>query len=117
MSSILGFIRRRLLAPTLATVPSMTVVVDSESSPELRRHDKYWLDDGSVVLRAQNDLYKVHRTLLYRHSRTLASLSSTDVPAEGANTVEGLPVVYIPDNLGVRSRDVEALLEHLYHDA
>ncbi|KAL6300226.1 hypothetical protein BKA93DRAFT_819564 [Sparassis latifolia] len=81
------------------------------SSP--RPHAKYWLDDGSLVIRTQNDLFKVHRTLLVRHSIVLSSLS------DGVQTVEdtdGCPIVHIPDELGVQSADLEALLEHLYHD-
>ncbi|KAI0353228.1 hypothetical protein OH77DRAFT_1407452 [Trametes cingulata] len=91
--------------------------------PALRRHARYWLDDGSLVVRAQDDVYKVHRTLLHRHSKVLAALppsSSADANAEEAGEsgkADGLVVVHIPDELEVKSEDFEALLEHLYHDA
>ncbi|KAI9065077.1 hypothetical protein FKP32DRAFT_1665636 [Trametes sanguinea] len=91
---------------------------DQTSYPTLRRHARYWLDDGSLVVRAQDDIYKVHRTLLDRHSKVLASLSpSKDGSDENKDAVDGLIVVHIPDELEVRSEDFEALLEHLYHDA
>ncbi|KAI8982947.1 hypothetical protein BD414DRAFT_464037 [Trametes punicea] len=84
----------------------------------LRRHARYWLDDGSLVVRAQDDIYKVHRTLLHRHSKVLASLSpSLDDTNDSKRTTDGLVIVHIPDELQVRSEDFEALLEHLYHDA
>ncbi|TFK82510.1 hypothetical protein K466DRAFT_666465 [Polyporus arcularius HHB13444] len=94
----------------------MTIHNDAENL-KLRKHDKFWLDDGSIVLRAQDDLYKVHRSLLHRHSKTLASLQALNSESVGRDTVDGLEVVHIPDELGVRSGDFEALLEHLYHDA
>ena len=89
---------------------------DGEKS-KLRKHDKFWLDDGSIVLRAQDDLYKVHRSLLDRHSNTLASLKTTNCAHAEGSTVDGLDVIHLPDELGVRSADFEVLLEHLYHDA
>ncbi|KAI0697299.1 hypothetical protein C8T65DRAFT_26069 [Cerioporus squamosus] len=89
---------------------------DNVMNPKLRKHEKFWLDDGSIVLRAQDDLYKVHRSLLHRHSKTLASLQPLHGEHAVRDTVDGLEVVHIPDELGVRSADFEALLEHLYHD-
>ncbi|KAJ8472470.1 hypothetical protein ONZ51_g8496 [Trametes cubensis] len=101
------------------TVTVSTTNADSQTTQfTLRRHARYWLDDGSLIVRAQDDIYKVHRTLLHRHSKVLASLSpAEDDSGEGRRTVDGLVVVHIPDELEVRSEDFEALLEHLYHDA
>ncbi|OSD08239.1 hypothetical protein PYCCODRAFT_1429301 [Trametes coccinea BRFM310] len=117
---------RHHLRPALA-MAAITVTVsttdtngaDTQSTyPTLRRHARYWLDDGSLIVRAQDDIYKVHRTLLDRHSKILASLrpSSNDTN-NNQQIVDGLVVVHIPDELEVRSEDFEALLEHLYHDA
>ena len=81
--------------------------------PQAKRHDKYWLDDGSMILRSQDILYKVHRTLLHRHSNLFRALSSCG----HAQIIDGVEVTTIPEELNVNSADVEALLEHLYHDA
>ncbi|KAI0672630.1 hypothetical protein C8Q78DRAFT_1020489 [Trametes maxima] len=129
-SSIAGFwsaLRRVLFARAVPAMSALTLTVattdaDSQdtrsSAPALRRHARYWLDDGSLIVRAQDDIYKVHRTFLHRHSKVLASLSpSVDASVEHEKTVDGLVVVHIPDELEVRSEDFEALLEHLYHDA
>ncbi|KAI0744062.1 hypothetical protein C8Q80DRAFT_1184827 [Daedaleopsis nitida] len=80
----------------------------------LRRHEKYWFDDGSLVLRAHNDIFKVHRTLLHRHSKTLASLSTSE--NDSTHHLDDVAVQHIPEHLDVRSQDVETLLQHLYHD-
>ncbi|CDO70332.1 hypothetical protein BN946_scf184843.g21 [Trametes cinnabarina] len=105
----------------LTVTVSTTKLNDANAQPTyptLRRHARYWLDDGSLVVRAQNDIYKVHRTLLDRHSKVLATLGpSTEGPDESKKTVDGLVVMHIPDELEVRSEDFEALLEHIYHDA
>lgn len=80
-----------------------------------RPHPKLWFEDGSLLLRAQDDLYKVHRTLLHRHSSILPSLtSSIDRHGDSASTSDGTPIVDVPE--GVQSGDLEMLLEHLYHD-
>ncbi|EIW53294.1 uncharacterized protein TRAVEDRAFT_154698 [Trametes versicolor FP-101664 SS1] len=97
------------------TVSTSTATTNTEQQHEIRRHARYWLEDGSLVVRAQDDFYKVHRTLLHRHSKVLAALGPS--PTDDGHTVDGLVVVHIPDALEVRSADFEALLEHLYHDA
>ncbi len=95
---------------------TLTVAGDTKSSSKLRRHNKYWLDDGSLILPTHDNLYKVHRTLLERHSRLLATLYPPDNLEERAKLVDGLVVVRIPDELQVRSGDLDILLEYLYHD-
>ncbi|KAH9851060.1 hypothetical protein C2E23DRAFT_886809 [Lenzites betulinus] len=99
---------------------TLTVSTSDETQPAIRRHARYWLEDGSLVVRSQDHFYKVHRTMLQRHSTVLGSLSpsaAADGSESTAKTVDGLVVVHIPDKLQVRSEDFEALLEHLYHDA
>lgn len=93
---------------------------DGDHPLALRRHPKYWLDDGSLIVRTQNDMYKVHRTLLHRHSSVLSSLAGSASQPQNRickqTAIDGCPIVHVPDELGVDSADFEALLEHLYHD-
>ncbi|KAI0827301.1 hypothetical protein BC628DRAFT_1502265 [Trametes gibbosa] len=100
---------------------TFTISTKDETQPAVRRHARYWLEDGSLVVRAQDDFYKIHRTMLHRHSKFLASLSPSPTKTERSDgavkTVDGLVVVHIPDELQVRSEDFACLLEHLYHDA
>ena len=71
--------------------------------------------------------FKVHRTLLSRHSRFFASLSSAphdeifgnDLSTSGSDTVvktQEFDHVVLEQRKEVRAGDVEALLQHLYHD-
>ena len=94
-----------------------TMASDLCTGPKLRRHSKYWLDDGSLILQTHDsNLYKVHRTLLDRHSRLLATLHQSEGLEKERNLVDGLVVLRIPEELEVGSGDLEVLLEHLYHD-
>lgn len=117
---IVGGLLRRSLPHYLFALTSFSIInmVDNVSdgaapNSNLRRHHKFWLDDGSLIVRAQNDLYKVHRTLLTRQSSRLASLAEGE-PHHAAATE--CPILHIPKEVGLESQDFEALLEHLYHD-
>jgi hypothetical protein len=93
----------------------------------VRNHPVYWLDDGSLVLDVEVQRFKVHRTLLSRHSRFFASLSSAphETSSGSGLTTSGSPTVVqsqefdyivLEQRKEVRAEDVEALLQHLYHD-
>ena len=110
------------------TGSSRGIEVQEESSI-IRNHPVYWLDDGSLVLDVEVQRFKVHRTLLSRHSRFFASLSSTSAPHEISGsgfTTNSSPtvvqtqgfdhIVLLEQRKEVRAEDVEALLQHLYHD-
>jgi len=85
----------------------------------LQKHPIYWFDDGSLALHIQNVLFKVHYSLLKRHSPYLASMDNVH-PKESIPKVNeiDIPVTYIlvGEDRRVSVRDVEALLEHMYHD-
>ena len=84
----------------------------------IRNHPIYWFDDGSLVLEVEVQRFKVHRTLLSRHSRFFASLSSVPHEISGSSShASGLSDhIVLEQRKDVRAEDVEALLQHLYHD-
>ncbi|KAF8171879.1 hypothetical protein BJ912DRAFT_1025103 [Pholiota molesta] len=77
-----------------------------------RRHPIYWFDDGSLILDVATYRFKVHHTLVSRHSRFFSALSANQ--KIGRFKHSRLHAVEI--TLKVRAEDVEALLQHLYHD-
>lgn len=85
----------------------------------LRKHPLYWFDDGSLILHIQDVLFRLHYSLLKRHSPYLASMDNIR-PIETIPIVNEIdkPSTYIlvSEDRGVSSRDTEALLEHMYHD-
>jgi hypothetical protein len=85
----------------------------------VRNHPVYWFDDGSLVLDVELQRFKVHRTLLSRHSRFFASLSSAPTTTDSSPTVvrtQECDHIVLEQRKEVRSEDVEALLQHFYHD-
>ena len=92
----------------------------------IRNHPIYWFDDGSLVLDVEVQRFKVHRTLLSRHSRFFASLpsipqacSGVDLTTNGSADIvktQGFDHIVLEQRKEVKAEDVEALLQHLYHD-
>ena len=56
-----------------------------------RRHPDLWFEDGSVVLCAEDTLFRVHMTLLSRHSVCFRDMFTIARPrSQCAQTVSGL---------------------------
>lgn len=89
----------------------------------IRNHPIYWFEDGSLVLDVEVQRFKVHRSLLSRHSKFFSTLIQNGQDAEeSATTLNHIHhcagarhVVLEPKQL-VKAMDVEALLGHFYHD-
>lgn len=89
-----------------------------------RKHPIYWFDDGSVILDVEVYQFKVHHTLVARHSRFLSDLSAKKIAPEmingedkGSSTASlGISHIVFDSNKQIRADDVETLLQHLYHD-
>ena len=105
--------------------PSGSPRIEDQEESIIRNHPVYWLDDGSLVLDVEVQRFKVHRTLLSRHSRFFASLSSASHEissnglTNGSSTVvktQEFDHIVLEQRKEVRAEDVEALLQHLYHD-
>ncbi|KLO13584.1 hypothetical protein SCHPADRAFT_928429 [Schizopora paradoxa] len=83
----------------------------------VRRHEKHWVPDGSVVIGAVDSknrtttLFQVHRTLLTDQSEVFASMFSLPQGEGNCQTdyYDGLPYVLLPDT----SEEVVALLNVL----
>ncbi|KII85914.1 hypothetical protein PLICRDRAFT_144628 [Plicaturopsis crispa FD-325 SS-3] len=91
----------------------------ADSVVDAVRHEDLWFLDGSVILRAEDTLFKVHMSQLARHSsffRDLFSLpqplpeSSGPTEVKSCETSEGCPIVYLHD----AAEDVANLLTALY---
>lgn len=77
--------------------------------PPVKRSD-IWLEDGNVVLQAEDTQFKVHRGLLARVSPIFADVFSVPQPAGGDLTVEGCPLLHLQDS----AQDINHLLSALY---
>ncbi|KAJ7773380.1 hypothetical protein B0H16DRAFT_1512145 [Mycena metata] len=79
----------------------------SKNSPS-GQHPTFWFDDGSLVVKVEGVMFKVHRTLLTRNSPFLLSL---DTENHSNDTLK------IDPAQRVSAVDFGVLLEHLYHDS
>ncbi len=99
---------------------SMETMTNYFLSPDhaIRNHPEYWFEDGSLVLDVQVMRFKVHQTLLSRHSRFFSAVLKLQVSNDlhSNTTLNGCHHVILEREQQIRADDVEALLQHLYHD-
>jgi hypothetical protein len=103
---------------------SVEAKTDTDGTSDLKRHPDLWFTDGSVVLRAENTLFKVHISQLSRHSVLFHDLFTLPQAKESPLTpvvgqsphsnslakLDGRPVVHLHDI----AEDVGNLLTALY---
>ncbi|KAF8184218.1 hypothetical protein BJ912DRAFT_1043786 [Pholiota molesta] len=80
---------------------------------ESKPHPDLWFDDGLLVIQASSVRYRVHRTILCKHSsifRDMVAMPQPGGPSDDENTFEGCPLVRLPDS----PDDLSALLEAIY---
>lgn len=91
---------------------------DSLSPSGLVKHSDLWFTDGSVILQAENTIYRVHISQLSRHSMFFRDLFTLPqgCPADvshndnDTNVLEGCPLIHLHDT----AEDVSNLLTALY---
>ncbi|KAJ7290213.1 hypothetical protein C8J57DRAFT_1275423 [Mycena rebaudengoi] len=81
-----------------------------EQPAEAQRVDSLWFSDGSLVLRAENALFRVYRDLLARASPVFADMLQFPQPV-GEETIEGCPVVTLHDKAAEVTVFLKALLD------
>jgi len=85
-------------------------VIDAEPIPAVTRSE-YWLDDGNIVLQAENVQFRVHRSVLARHSNIFKDMFGMPQPLQPEGPmVDGFPVVYLSD----AADDVKTMLGIFY---
>ncbi|KAG1899490.1 uncharacterized protein F5891DRAFT_1233197 [Suillus fuscotomentosus] len=131
-----GLLRRLTHTPRSSVDRHSQIATSAEGNAlaEASKHTDLWFCDGSIILRAEDTLFRVHKSQLARHSAFFRDLFSLPQPsAESAdsttsssptvvvnnnpalqidttNEVEGCPVLRLHDT----SEDVENLLTALY---
>ena len=102
---------------TFQTAAESTFV--SSDCEDLAKHTDLWFTDGSVILRAESTIYRVHISQLSRHSaffRDLFTLpqssssTSADDDSTDSDILDGCPLVHLHD----AAEDVSNLLAALY---
>lgn len=64
-----------------------------------RKHDRFWLDDGNVVLTADDALsFRLHRRVLSLHSEVFRPMFAFLSRTEDNEMLEGRPVIHLQDS-------------------
>ncbi|KAI5896125.1 uncharacterized protein SCHCODRAFT_02676049 [Schizophyllum commune H4-8] len=85
------------------------VETDPSTCPP-QQHEKHWYDDGSVVLHVEDTLFRVHRSILAKHSEIFRDAFALPAPVE-AEEHDGFPLVRLR---GDRIQGWNELLDALY---
>ncbi|KAL0565030.1 hypothetical protein V5O48_017003 [Marasmius crinis-equi] len=85
---------------------------DDYDASKHTKHEKFWFYDGSVVLNVDDNLFRVHKTILSTHCEVFETLFS--IPQQASlkeERIEGCPVVRLA---GDKANDMSDLLSALY---
>lgn len=101
----------------MAAAASGAATTSSTCSIMYKRHPELWFSDGSVILKAEDGLFKVHMSILSRHSVFFRDMFSLPQPPQASplslgqdEVMEGCPMVTLQDS----ADDVASLLIALY---
>jgi hypothetical protein len=88
------------------TEASPAVAPQSSTENEIRRGIP-WLEDGNIVLQAENTQFRVHKSILTAHSDVFRDMfMMPQPPITSGDMVDGCSIVVMPDSAG----DIGALL-------
>jgi len=95
-----------------STPPQKKRRLSDGDSDQITR-SKYWFEDGNVVLQTENTLFRVHRSILSRHSEVFKdTFAMPQPPSEANECIEGCPVTVVP--LSDTAEDMNNMISFLY---
>ena len=81
-----------------------------DAAGQLRRSENLWFEDGTVVLQAEDTLFRVYSGILARHSQFFQSLLTLPQP-QNAEVYDGCPLIRMS---GDSAADVREVLQALH---
>lgn len=82
---------------------------DEQEPGQVISRSSMWLDDGSIILHAENTQFRVHRSVLAMNSTVFQDMFGIPQP-QREPTVDGCPIVHLSDS----AQEVEHVLNALY---
>ncbi|RDB24424.1 hypothetical protein Hypma_008466 [Hypsizygus marmoreus] len=76
----------------------------------------FWFDDGSIVLVVEDTAFRIHQSILDKHSDVFADPSTAPQSRKDADSIEGCPVVHLNDSLADFTDVMKALYEPFHFD-
>ncbi|KAJ7191395.1 hypothetical protein GGX14DRAFT_600563 [Mycena pura] len=88
------------------------VAIPTEDDTEtLQRAEGLWFEDGSLIIRAENTIFRVSRDVLSAHSSVFRDMSALPAPPPNdVDTMDGCPLVHLPDG----AKDMQYFLQALF---
>ena len=84
--------------------------VDEPSADiQVAHHDDLWFEDGNIVLITSNMGFRVHQSILSRHSHVFRDMLTIPQPSDELK-VEDCPVVHLSDS----GEDIQYFVNALY---
>ena len=85
-----------------------------QHSGSLSRNADFWFSDGSIVVIVEDTAFRIHKSVLSKHSEVFANLFTIPQPDDLNEVVEGCPTVrLVNDDLSDFTDLVKALYEPL----
>ncbi|KAI0776588.1 hypothetical protein BD413DRAFT_602162 [Trametes elegans] len=97
------------LAVSVVNVSAKTLETDDSAFPGVERSRDYWFNDGNIVLIVRDIAYKIHKSVLSRHSEVFRDLFSAPSTAADAY-FDGCPALCLSES----PEDVGNFLKALY---
>ncbi|KAI0070333.1 hypothetical protein K474DRAFT_1608890 [Panus rudis PR-1116 ss-1] len=84
--------------------------VQAAADDKLIRPGQPWLEDGNIILIAQNTSFRVHRSVLSRQSDVFKDMFSVPGLEDHSEKMHDIPIVYLSDN----ASEVSVFLSAIY---
>ncbi|KAG5635411.1 hypothetical protein H0H81_011374 [Sphagnurus paluster] len=94
---------------------SLSAMAPSQNEP-LMESPEFWFSDGSIVIIVENTAFRLHKSILGKHSDVFADLFSVPQPQSDLELIDGVPVVHLQDNLQDFTDVLRALYEPFHFD-
>ena len=79
-------------------VSSLRNAPDSDEDVDtVERDPEVWMEDGNIVIEAENVAFKVYKGILAHRSEVFRDLFSVPSPAE-VESMDGVPIVHLQDS-------------------
>ena len=94
---------------------STNMTIDSATHKHTPEHSgspvvDLWFEDGNLVLKAENSLFRIYSGLLAARSSVFKDMLAFPPPVEGNETFEGCPIVTVYDS----SKDMNFFLKAIF---
>ncbi|KAJ3521783.1 hypothetical protein NMY22_g12168 [Coprinellus aureogranulatus] len=81
------------------------------------KHPEFYFPDGSLAIRISDTVFRVHASILARHSEVFRDMAEIpQPPSDQCETVEGVPVVDLQDDAKEFEETLSAIYDPFYFD-